>query len=323
MFFPRSALGVGLAAVLSGCAGVQTPMAAPNSTAQDGATRPQAERDAGWMLAEAKNETLLYVSASPNQVFVYSLPRPKLVGELHFNADVAGLCSDKTGNVWVPLFDRATFEGKILEYKHGIRRRIAALTDNGYPSGCAVEAATGDLAVSNYCINYRGSTCLDSGDVVVYAGARGSGSTYEDVTMNAYGFCAYDGAGDLFVDGINYSGSFDLVELRRGRTAFQNVGISQSLSAPAGIQWHGRYLTIASGSTIYEFSISRAEATQVGTTPLNDTTDAVQFALQGNTAIVPGAQSDNVAFYRYPTGGTPGKTILLFRAISAALSPPR
>lgn len=313
--FGRYWLSIAAGALLFGCAGMQPPVAPPPGTAESGVGDVQ-----GWMLPEAQSQTLLYVSASPNEVFVYSYPRPRLVGQLHFKEDVEGLCSDSEGNVWVPLFDPATSSGKLVEYKHGSKRRIAALSDNGFPSGCAIEPATGDLAVTNSCIDYRGSTCLDYGDVVIYTAAHGAGTLYEDPTMNDYGFCAYDNSGDLFVEGTDDSGSFTLAELRKGQSTLQNVALSQSLTTPAGIQWHGRHLVIASASTLYEFSVSHARATEVGSSPLKDTSEAVQFALQGNVAVVPGVQSYNIAYYRYPGGGTPSITILFFRAISATLS---
>lgn len=307
-------------ALLCGCSVAQRAM--PNLPVATTPAPAHQAHEEGWMLSEARSETLLYVSAYPNDVFVYAYPRPKLVGELRFSQQVAGLCSDDDGDVWVPLFDGATSSAKIVKFKHGMRRRTSTLTDPGFPTGCAVDPVTGNLAVSNFCVDYRGTSCVSGGDLEIYSRGSGSGTQYVDPAMANYGFCAYDDSGDLFVDGTGPSSSFVLAELPRAQAHFSNLRIAQSFDLPAGLQWHGKHLAISNASTIYQYSIRHSSATEVSTTPLDDTTEAVQFAVQGNDAVVPGAQSNNVAFYRYPRGGTPSVTILLFRAISAALSDP-
>ena len=138
--------------------------------------------------------------------------------------------------------------------------------------------------------------------------------------MVSYGFCTYNETGDLFVDGTGASTPFNLAEMRKDDTRLTNVTVTQPLTLPAGLQWYGRHLAISNDNVIYSFAIRRGSAREVGETPLSNTSEAVQFALQDGTAIVPGVQSNNIDFYRYPRGGTPGKTILLFHAISASVS---
>ena len=45
----------------------------------------------------------------------------------------------------------------------------------GDPYGCAVDPKTGNLAVSNFCTNYLGGTCIGSGNIAVYLQAPGHG----------------------------------------------------------------------------------------------------------------------------------------------------
>lgn len=317
-FFGRYAFSIGLAIVVSGCGGYQESI--PQNSPTNGVISRSFERDDSWIVPEAKSQTLLYVSAAPNDVFVYTYPRPKLVGELRFNGEVAGLCSDQDGNVWVPVFNPATSKGKIFEYKHGSKRRIAALRDDGAPSGCARDPLSGNLAVTNSCVT--ASCPSDGGDVVIYAAGSGTGTSYIDPSITDYDFCTYDDSGDLFVDGQGPLSSFALAELPRNQTNLSDVRIDQDLTTPAGLAWYGKHLAISSGSAIYEYSLRHGKANQVHATSLNDTSDAGQFALLGKIAVVPGAQSNNVAFYHYPAGGSPTTMILLFQTISAALSLP-
>ena len=70
-------------------------------------------------------------------------PRLKLTGF----ATPYGECVDEKGDVFILNFDGES----IVEYAHGGTAPIATLNDPGEkPSGCSVNPATGDLAVTNF-----------------------------------------------------------------------------------------------------------------------------------------------------------------------------
>ncbi len=80
--------------------------------------------------------------------------------------DSAGECSDANGNVWVA--NPAARQMIELSHAGSVLKKIK--DDDGYPASCAVNASTGDLAVTNlYGLMVSGSM----GGIDVYAGARG------------------------------------------------------------------------------------------------------------------------------------------------------
>ncbi|MBV8196981.1 MAG: hypothetical protein JO263_02510, partial [Candidatus Eremiobacteraeota bacterium] len=98
-----------------------------------------------WVLPEARGQTLLYVSGNSGYVYIFSFPAGKLVGTLTGFQEVAGVCRDSAGNVWVA--NSAALD--LIEYAHGGSSPIATLADRQqYPFSCSFDATTGDLAVS-------------------------------------------------------------------------------------------------------------------------------------------------------------------------------
>jgi hypothetical protein len=64
-----------------------------------------------------------------------------------------------------------------------------------------------------------------------------------------------------------------------------------------------------SAAVIYQFAISGSTGTKVSSTPLTGSKDVVQFWIEGKKVIGPDAGLAHVAFYKYPAGGSPIKTI--------------
>jgi sugar lactone lactonase YvrE len=94
---------------------VHTPVASDEQVAGDAmVVRP--DRTPSWMAPDIKGQSLLYVTDfSGGEVFVYSYPQGKLVGQLTGLNEPNGACVDKTGDVWIA----DTGASKIVEYKHG------------------------------------------------------------------------------------------------------------------------------------------------------------------------------------------------------------
>jgi hypothetical protein len=311
----------GFAAALTGCSSAPTQVALPlaepagNRLALGNQTR---SRD--WMLPAAKNMDLLYVS-SDDQLLVFSYPKGKLVGEITVpSGDFAGLCSDSAGDVFVTS-EGSGFQGYVLEYAHGGTEPISTLDDPGLPSGCAVDPTTANVAVTN--------TSADDppyyhGDVVVFPNGQGPPKEYSDSSIPFFLFCSYDAAGNLIVDGYDYSG-YGIAELLAGGQSLSDITLNQSIG-PSSIQWVDAYqaFVVADRSAgprgsvyIYQVQISGSTGTVSGLTILKNkqhrSSAAFQFWTGDGRIIGPGLVRGNVAgllnFWQYPKGGRPKKSI--------------
>jgi hypothetical protein len=304
-------------AVLAGCGGSRPPIGAPVAMPQTSTLVAHADRGKSWMLPEAKNEDLLYVSGFTN-VLVYSFPEGKLVGTLTgFSAPYypRGLCSDRHGNVFF-VGEGSQSQSLIYEYAHGGSDPITTLTDPGLGLGCGVDPQTGDLAVTNL----RSSASNYYGNIAVYRHARGKPTIYSDPNVSGFYFCAYDDAGNLFADNPN---SDDLIdELPKGGTTLTEITLSQAIF-PASIQWNGNSFAIGSGCCgkqgdipVYQVQVSGSSGTVTGPTLLSSAGDrrglGFQLWIQGKIIAGPDraqGQRDFLNFWRYPRGGKPIKMI--------------
>lgn len=256
------------------------------------------------MAREAASQNLLYVSdESASDVYVYSYPKGKLQGTLTGFDGPVGECVGKTGNVFIANYDAAN----ILEYAHGGTSPVATLKDSGYyPSDCAIDPTTGNLAVTN-----EYATSSAHGNVVIFNGAKESSKKhYYDANIFYYFFCGYDNKGNLFVDGTPSTGGFVLAELPHGSASFRDISLHQSVAFPGAIQWDGTHLAVGDhANTIYQFSISRGKGSEVGSTTLMGASDVGQFWIDGSRVIGADAGGPDVGYWDYPAGGSPTKTI--------------
>lgn len=288
--------------LLAGCGGFQPPLGAPGTIPESRGVASLADRGKSWILPEASGEDLLYASSLPYSVYVYTYPKGKLVGFLS-GFSPRGLCSNANGDVFV------TSGYDVYEYPHGRAKAIAILADQN-PQGCSVDPTTGDLAVVN------------QHHIAVFQPKHrdrwGIPKTYDPGEPLSY--CAYDGAGDLFVDAYG-SGSWVLLELPKGAKRFETIALSQSIGEAGNIQWDGTYLAMAdeNAATIYQFAISGSTGSEVGATRLNGVSDIGQFWIQGGTVVVPDG-TKHLGFWKYPSGGSAKKTISLSLAYGATVS---
>jgi hypothetical protein len=312
----RSALSISIgAALLTGCGGSQLPVGASGAMAQSRSIAAHSSGGKSWMLPELSGTNLLYLSDdTAGDIYVLSYPQGKLVGTLSGLSAPTGLCSDRNGNVFVADY------GAVVEYAHGGTSPIATLEDPGtYAEDCAVDPETNDLAV----VNFTGRN--GHGDVIIYPDEKDDPIMYSDPQMADYTACAYDGSGNLFVDG--YDGTVSLAELPKGRGSFINLSVP--FGGLAGMQWDGKYLAIASYyyssvGEIFRESVSGSKVTghgavvlQAGKNPVR----VVYFALQGKRLLGPSGTSGSfIGYWKYPKGRQDTKLIKGYTTIGVALS---
>lgn len=283
----------------------------------------QMNHEPSWMLPEAKNDELLYVANYySNIVRVYSYPAGKLVGSLTTDIYAPdGVCVDKQNDVWIVDNAAASGGAQVIEYKHGGTKPIATLEDSReYSETCSVDPTTGNLAVTN-----QGDYSNGPGSVSLYTRAKGSAKMYVDPKIGAMYFCGYDPKGNLFVDGINTAGTFQLAEMPKGKKTFTNITLKGgTIHLPGQVQWDGKHVAVGdqdAGYTVSKYTYSAIYETTgaggkiVGETPLTNSLDVAGFWIQGDTVVAPNAPElasqtgGNVYFYKYPGGGKPTKNL--------------
>lgn len=259
-------------------------------------------------VAAAKASALVYVSNGSTSVFVYTYPQLKLTQTLKGFEQPLGECVDKSGNVWVANFGAQELD----KYAHGGTKRIATLKMDAYhtPYGCAVDLATGDLAVTTW----RGGN--GPGYVSVFKGAKGKPTTYSDTKFVYALSLGYDNKSDLFVAGVGSGSAFQYAELAKGKKTLTPVKIKQSIGYPGDVQFDGKYVTVGDevSRTIYRISGLKA----VGATTLAGTGTLAGSYIYGNSIL--GVDDSGLGVYAYPAGGSPTASVGISGSASVVVS---
>ncbi|MBV8725779.1 MAG: hypothetical protein JO078_01605 [Candidatus Eremiobacteraeota bacterium] len=320
----QRALGLaGALAALAGCGeGAPQPPAAVSlapiqsqiSTAAKSPTglAVRAERAAtpSWMDSRAAKGALLYISdSSLNDVFAFTWPKLRLVGNLSGLHFPQGLCVDAGANVYVT----DTARSQVLEYPHGSAKSIKRLADpHEYPASCWV-APNGDLAVGN--ILSRQGHSYGAGSLSIYKGAAGRPKTFAYPGILKLFFDAYDAAGNVLIDGQDPSGNFAIAEFN-GKKFIPLTVSGATINAPGSVQVTGPYVNVedqlgASGnSVIYRTTLNGTVLTVNATAQLFNGMDCVGSYIYGKAgrrvAICPDQGSaPSINVYKYPAGGPP------------------
>jgi len=290
-------------AALSSCSMTSNIPSAASPTDFQSLQRPHGDSAATHAYSRELSGALLYV-LNQHDVTFYSYPKGKLLGTIK-NKDfylADGACVDKKGNVYVANYGT----DQLFEYAHGGTTLLRTLKPPVGATGCAVNWATGDLAVA-------GNAGLN-----VYKNARGTPSIYRNSAFEAYYYCSYDNKGDLFVDGYSQPGSGHtiLARLPQGGQTLQMVDLKQTIQWPGEVQWVGKHLTVEddggvseSNGAIYEFSIAGSHAHETDVIALNKSGIMHQSWIEGNVVLVPAicwpksCYGSSVLFYQYPDGG--------------------
>ncbi len=286
-----------------------------------------ADRSASWMASDAAAaKSLLYVSdAGTFDVYVYTFPELKPAGKLTGFVEPQGECSDRGGNVWITN----TVSQVILEFAHGGKHAIRTLNDpTGYPGGCAVDASTGDLAVTNVFDSSGG------GEVLIYHGGHGTPTAYFNPVVTYYYFDGYDAAGNLYVSGSTGGGAYVLSLLAHGKHAMESLSVhGATIHFPGSVQWIGTGLVLGDqecdgkkGACFYEASVRGTLAKITRKTALSGSCDVAQAWIQ-NGRLAAGDYDDcrrdrsGAYLWRFPGGGAAIRTATgLMRPIGATIS---
>jgi hypothetical protein len=251
-------------------------------------------------------------------VYVYTYPQGHLAGTLTGSISPAGECVDSKGDVFiVALANKSSNSSIIYEYAHGGTQPIATLNDPARGDGCAIDLASGNLAVAN---------SFDSknpygyyGDVAVYAGAQGNPTMYYSSGLVGFGLCGYDAKENLYLRAASsqYGYQSQLIRLSADGD-FEQISLTVTLynegDSPS-VQWDGKYMTVSSTAYnkptyLYRLRIAGDSAIVVGTTTLRSKRNSLrtgQFWIQGKRVV----GSDyfkglgGVDLWPYPTTGKP------------------
>ncbi len=216
---------------------------------------------ASWIAPDAGGKNLLYVSYG-SSVLVFDYGTSNQVGQLSYFSEAAGSCTDASGDVYVTNYGAAD----VIEFAHGASKPMKTLIDpSPYPVDCAVDPATGNLAV----INEYGRSEYAPGNVAIYTAAKGTPKTYKIKGFTTYVSGSYDASGDLLVSDTQ-SSRIGFAMLARGSRTFKAVTLPQraNFKYPGYVRWDGEYYVVDFeffGVTIFEwYTIKNYEGSEEG-----------------------------------------------------------
>ena len=145
---------------------------------------------------------------------------------------------------------------------------------------------------------------LGAGDVVIFTGAKGTGTTVADGLESTY-FIGYDNKDNLFVDGITTGGTYGMSEMASGKKSFSAISLPNTIPFPGEVQWDGKYITLndQSGFAIYQYTVTGTTAKLEGTVSYTGASDCVQTWIAGKYFICPDFPNEDGKIYAYPKGG--------------------
>ncbi len=319
----RNGLLFGVLAIcfgLIGCAGSGPAPAVPFGTG------PQTHRIANfhsWIRDTRADDRLYVAERDQGGVYIYSWRQGKLIGEIYSGlVQPEGICADTAQNVYVV----DSYATKIYEFtSEGLGPIKTWVDPYGYPWACAIDPVTGTLAVSN--TSDFGSKS-NAGGLVFWIDGSGSPVEYKYSGVAGLYWMGYDTFSRLLLEGtgVGTPPYFFLGEvLRQKPSELYELFFPPSVpfNCESGIQWDGKYMTVAGCSAIYQVTVSRGSYPKleiVGTTTLS--VGCCQFSdyyvphnnSQGSKLVVSGTHLGSAfqcptAYFLYPAGGTATKLL--------------
>jgi hypothetical protein len=236
------------------------------------------------------------------------------VGQLTGFSTPLGIASDIKGDLYVV----DALNSRVQIYAAGFASPPTTLSDTGqYPLDVDSFANGAYVAVTN-----QSTTGNGPGSVSIFKGS----TLLRTITSSDIGdaqFCAFDGKGNLYVDGFDPNFNVFLGEIAHatsGGSTFEPLTTANTISGPGGIQ-----VTTAGGQIAIEDIYNQAIYTynppsggSLGTptqiTPLGASTYPNAFAFTKNMTglYTTDYRPNGDAFeYAYPAGGTPVSTLTI------------
>lgn len=274
---------VASASILAACSGAQSGLGSTGTMPAGGVgdlssvavLHPQALHQVGLRQAAGVHPAkgggqFAYISGIyTDEIYVYPYTKGKFGTEsgtiTSGISEPQGVCANKS-DVWVAN----TGTSQLLEYPVGKTTSSGSLTDTGeYPTDCTIDKK-GDIAISNI-----ESTSGTAGDVVIFAGGKGSGTAVSCSNLHRYYFISYDKKGNLWVDGENSSYGFGFCEIPAGASSGTPITLSQNPSFPGGVEATKKGVTILDqdSSTIDEYKVTGSSGTLSGSIVLDESGD--------------------------------------------------
>lgn len=274
-----------------------------------------------WTADNLGPQNLLYVSNSNGLVNIYHYWQRTLVGVLTNFTKPMGMCVDAKRNVYITDF---TAEA-IVEYSHGGSTPIRAIDDSPYgPYGCAVDPATGNLAVANFGEPGQRTSAREAGNVAVYKHATGTPMLFpEDNHVLAL---SYDDQGDLLAAAYyryTFSSRTYFYYLPKRGKNLLSMQLPNSQFGPSGLGWpvaqsvnyDGTYWVVTADNTMFRYTIG-VKAEEVNSMELTGASGYVGelWLYRKNrkaqaTQVVAGDSTYNdantVDYWKYPVAGDP------------------
>jgi hypothetical protein len=161
-------------------------------------------------------------------VYIYTMPGMSLKATLTGFSGPQGLCNDSKGDIFV----NNTNTLQVLELSRTGTLLNTFNDTYGYPVGCAVDPASGDLAVTDIFGLYG------AGQVVVWPGANPSATphTISNPSQYFYYFDGYGPGSSLWVSGRNSYGTYMLSGC--GASSCSTIPLSGgTIYFPGAVQW--------------------------------------------------------------------------------------
>jgi hypothetical protein len=187
-----------------------------------------------WVSPDAKEEArLMFASdAGLGDVYIYALPSMTLKGTLTGFSQPQGLCSDTSGNVYIAN----TNATQVLKYSRAGTLLSTYSDAYGYPVGCAVDPATGNLAVANI-FGFTGA-----GQVLVFSSPSSSPKVLTNRREYYYYYVGYGPGSSLWVSGKDSSNVYMLSGC--GASSCSTIKLSGGkLYFPGAVQWDSTHAT--------------------------------------------------------------------------------
>lgn len=284
-----------------------------------------------WVSPDAARAPRLYFASDygSNTVDIYTMPGMAMKGQLTGFSGPQGECADTHGNIWIANTNTL----QVFEYSR-TGTLLNTINDSyGYPAGCAVDPATGNLAVTNI-IGVSGA-----GQVLVYTSPSSSPTVLTNPSQYEYFFAGYGPGSSLWVDGRTSSGAYIMSGC--GASSCSTIPLSGgTIYFPGAVQWDGvRGTWVAfdqlcgNAAASCSYPVSASGVLGAATTYSNYNSGAVCDMVQGVIAAngknyvaggdyeYCGTANTTVNRFAYPAGGNPtNNSQTIVEPIGAAIS---